>query len=52
MRAFREISQGAKAFQFQLARAVSRRKPLDLSPLEAMAERWQRGIAGLKQRYL
>jgi hypothetical protein len=52
IRTFREISDGAKAFQFQLARAMSRRKPLDLSPIEAMAERWQQGISGLKARYL
>jgi hypothetical protein len=50
--AFREISDGAKAFQFQLARAMSRRKPLDLTPLEAMAESWERGVTGLRQRYL
>jgi len=31
---------------------MNRRKPLDLSPLEAMAERWQRGTTGLKARYL
>jgi len=52
IRAFREISAGAKAFQFQLARAVSRRKPLDLSPLEAMSDCWQRGTTRLKKRYL
>ena len=52
IRVFREISEGAKTLQFQLARAMNRRKPLDLSPLEAMAERWQRGTTGLKARYL
>ena len=52
IRAFREISEGAKTLQFQLARAMNRRKPLDLSPLDAMAERWQRGTTGLKTRYL
>jgi hypothetical protein len=50
-REFLEISEGAKAFQFQLARAMARKKPLDLTPLEAMAERWERGIGGLKARY-
>jgi hypothetical protein len=50
-RDFLEIAEGAKAFQFQLARAMARKKPLDLTPLEAMAERWERGIGGLKARY-
>jgi len=51
IRAFRELSEAAKAFQFQLARAMARKKPLDLAPLDAMAERWERGIGGLKARY-
>lgn len=50
-RAFLEISESAKAFQFQLARAVARNKPLDLSPLDAMGERWERAIGSLKARY-
>ncbi|HYC60988.1 MAG TPA: DUF1839 family protein [Thermoanaerobaculia bacterium] len=50
-RALLEISESAKAFQFQLARAMARRKPLDLSPLDAMGERWERAIGGLKARY-
>lgn len=51
-RAFLEIAESAKAFQFQLARAIARRKPLDLTPLDAMGERWERAIGGLKARYL
>jgi hypothetical protein len=47
-----EISESAKAYQFQLARAMARKKPLDLSPLDAMGERWQRAIGELKARYL
>ena len=50
-RAFREISESAKAFQFQLARSMARRKPLDLAPIDAMGERWERGIRGLIARY-
>ncbi|HYO76472.1 MAG TPA: DUF1839 family protein, partial [Thermoanaerobaculia bacterium] len=50
-RDFLDIAEGAKAFQFQLARAMARRKPLDLSPLDTMAARWERGIGGLKARY-
>jgi hypothetical protein len=49
--ALREISESAKAFQFQLARAMARKKPLDLSPLDAMGERWERAIGNLKARY-
>jgi hypothetical protein len=48
--AFREISEHAKTFQFQLARAIARKKPLDLSPLDAMAGRWECGINQLKAR--
>jgi hypothetical protein len=50
-RAFLDIAESAKAFQFQLARAIARHKPLDLSPLDAMGERWERAIGGLKSRY-
>ena len=50
-RAFRHISEGAKVLQFQLARAISRRKPLDLAPIDAMAEHWEHGISTLKSRY-
>jgi Domain of unknown function (DUF1839) len=50
-RALLEISESAKAFQFQLARAMARRRPLDLSPLDAMGERWALAIGWLKARY-
>jgi hypothetical protein len=49
--AFGEISQATKAFQFQLARSIARKKPLDLSPLDTMAEKWQLGIDELKQNF-
>ncbi len=45
---FQQISQGAKAFQFNLARAMARRRPLDLSPLELMAAQWDTGISRLR----
>jgi hypothetical protein len=48
---FHDLAEGAKALQFQLARAVARRKPHDLAPLDRMAERWQHGITGLTTRY-
>lgn len=50
--AFTELSDGAKAMQFQLARAMNRRKPLELSSLDAMAAIWQRGTDALKALYL
>lgn len=51
MRAFHDLSEGAKTLQFQLARAMARRTPLDLSPLNRMALRWESGIAALRARY-
>lgn len=47
---FAALSEGAKTLQFQLARSMARRKPLDLAPLDAMAERWERGTGALKVR--
>lgn len=49
--AFGEISQATKAFQFQLARSMARKKPLDLSPLDMMAEQWQLGMSELKKHF-
>lgn len=51
MHAFREISEGAKVLQFQLARSVARHRPMDLSALDVMGERWQQGMDGLRRRY-
>lgn len=39
--AYRNIAETAKVFQFKLARALSRRKSLDLQPLADMASTWQ-----------
>jgi hypothetical protein len=50
--AVNEISNGAKAYQFQLARAMNRKKPLDLAPLGAMAQHWERAMEALKSLYL
>jgi hypothetical protein len=47
----REIAETAKAFQFQLARAMARKKPLDLAPLDAMAAAWDRAMLPLKERF-
>jgi hypothetical protein len=49
--ALQQISQQTKAFQFQLARAMARKKPLDLSPLDAMAGNWDDAMNPLMQRY-
>jgi hypothetical protein len=48
---FGEIANTAKAFQFQLARSMARKKPLDLAPLEAMGHQWQRGMEALRTRF-
>jgi len=49
---FQTLAELAKAAQFQLARAITRRKTLDLSTVDAMAEHWDRGIGGVRSRYL
>ena len=49
--AFSAISQTTKAFQFQLARSIARKKPMDLSPLDTMAAQWQLGMHELKQYF-
>lgn len=46
--AYAEISGHAKSFQFQLARAISRKKLLDLGPLDVMAEIWNQGVNELR----
>jgi len=46
--AFSSVSTGAKTLQFHLARAIGRKKLLDLSSLNEMASRWQTGIDELK----
>ena len=48
--AFRQIAEEAKAMQFQLARSMARRKPLDLEPIDRMGQLWQRAIDPLAAR--
>ena len=50
--AFQAISQMAKTYQFQLARAMARKKQLDLTPLDLMAEHWRVGMEAVKERYV
>ena len=49
--AFRDISSTAKAFQFQLARAMARGRDLPLDPLDQMAEHWEHGVGLVRERY-
>lgn len=49
--AFTDISNNAKTLQFQLARAISRKKQLDLSALDTMGNCWESGISSLKKHY-
>jgi hypothetical protein len=49
--AFSEISIGAKTFQFQLARAMNRKKSLNMSALDEMALSWEKGMQLLASRY-
>jgi hypothetical protein len=46
------LSNNAKTMQFQLARAMARKKPIDLTPVDQMAERWTRATEELKATFL
>lgn len=46
-----EISQNTKALQFQLARAMARKRPLDLTSIDTMATAWDRAIPTLQSRF-
>jgi hypothetical protein len=48
--AFQSISTAAKTLQFQLARAMARKKPLDLAPVDEMATAWTAAMDELKTR--
>ena len=50
--AFNSLSNGAKTLQFQLARAIARKKPLSLAPVDDMADTWQTAMNHLKSRVL
>ena len=47
----KSISETAKVYQFQLARAMTRKKQLDLTPIDAMAESWQQAMDALRKMY-
>ena len=48
----KRISELAKVYQFQLARALARKKPLDLTPVDQMGESWNIAMGILKNKYL
>ncbi len=50
--AFSKISSTAKVLQFQLARAVARKKPLELTTIDDMATYWHNGTQLLVNKYL
>lgn len=49
--AFREISTTTKAYQFQLARAMARKKPFDVGVIDTLAGHWDRAMNDLRTRF-
>lgn len=49
---FESLSSSAKSMQFQLARAMARKRTLDLSVIDQMATTWQAATDALKSRFL
>ena len=50
-RELRAISESSKAYQFQLARAMARRRRPELDVIEQMAAGWERAMGALRSRY-
>lgn len=48
---FSELSTGARTIQFHLARAMARKKPIDLTILDQMAATWQSALERLQTAY-
>ena len=48
---FYDISQQTKLLQLKLARTIARNKPLDLSPLDDMAEMWQDATGNIRRQF-
>ncbi len=46
-----EIAVSTKAFQFQLARAMARKRAIDLAPLDENAARWEHAMGALVPRF-
>ncbi len=49
---YKQISESAKIYQFQLARVVSRGKSIELTAIDEMAEKWDKARAILQHKYL
>jgi hypothetical protein len=49
--AFEQISQATKTLQFQLARAMAKKKSIDLSPLDHMSEWWSEATGDLRRQF-
>jgi hypothetical protein len=49
--AFGRISVNAKTYQFQLARAMARKREMDSSAIDEMGRDWQTGMSILKRLY-
>jgi hypothetical protein len=49
---FEGLASDAKTLQFELARAMVRKRPLDISAIDRMAAQWQAAIEGVKARAL
>ncbi len=48
----KNISEIAKVYQFQLARSIMRKKPLDLTPIDEMSALWLEAMNVLREKYL
>ena len=48
---FQQLSLAAKTYQFNLARSMARRRPLDLNLLADMARQWDAGMSALRSRF-
>lgn len=51
IREIKSVSETAKVYQFQLARAMTRKKQLDLTPIDNMAKSWQVAMDLLVKKY-
>jgi len=49
---FNHLATGAKTLQFHLARAITRKKSLDLSPFDGLANEWRGAIESVKEMFL
>jgi len=49
--ALRDIAETAKRLQFQLARSMARKKPLDLAPVDAMAAQWSLAMEEMQAHF-